>query len=456
MHVRRMVHRMGPDECANVRATEVGVVAAGGALRLLPETEVGVVAAGGALRLLRETEVGLVAAGAALRLPLAAPHGARWMAGLLLVGGVAACATGRAGPESKPRADSADNAADSASDTADTGVVCGDSAEAAQDTAGPALCTDWVGHDGADFEWMSTRLHGEVGTEFGSEMAFLPNFGPCGEPILLAGAGGMHGRELYFVDTKPTIDAVVTDFAMATWSADVTNVRHIVYAGDHDGDGRSDALLVAQDPRRTPGGMVYGLDTEVVDVVGPVRNGDEVEKGGNAGDTDGDGYDDVWLTVTAESYQQSALMIFRGGPERATKSDSDADFTLTGPWGTGVSAFRRGTALVGDLNGDEVPDVAASSPDREDAIGVFPGPPAISITMVAWTSSWAEARTTSIPSGSMFSSTSVAEDGRQIRLVLRMAGWRRPDRFAVRHRSALRGGVPVRPKIPTLPVDSRV
>lgn len=165
-----------------------------------------------------------------------------------------------------------------------------------------------------------------------------------------------------------------TDYAAATWSTRPVSVDHLAGVGDHDGDGWSDALLVSNDNRESPTGIVYGPTLDVVTAVAPVSNWDWVENGGDAGDIDGDGYEDIWLTVQAESYNQSALMIFRGGPTRAVTTDDDADFTLTGPWGDGYRGFGQGMALVGDLDGDTIPDLAVSSPERENTIGIFSGP----------------------------------------------------------------------------------
>ena len=165
---------------------------------------------------------------------------------------------------------------------------------------------------------------------------------------------------------------------------------------DADGDGVAD--LVVGGWGWSPGsgvsttGAIYWLTdatavTELADADTRVRGDQEHERFGwlngivNAGDTDGDGLDEVWVGAHYGGFDGSdpasaegKAYLFRGVPASTTAS-SAADFVVEGD--RGGDWFGFGVAAGGDLNGDGYDDVVASSANNSVAPGnvyIFHGP----------------------------------------------------------------------------------
>jgi len=157
-------------------------------------------------------------------------------------------------------------------------------------------------------------------------------------------------------------------------SGDLTGTA-AVGLGDVNGDGYADLLL--GDPT-TPNGsisLIYG-DEDPTSVMGWARPGDSAgERFGNAvgfaGDPNGDGYADFWVQ-SAGSGDVSSAHLFYGSPEGPTV---DPVWTSTGSdaW----HGWRLGTA--GDVDGDGYGDPFLSSPyldnpgGGEGRVDVFAG-----------------------------------------------------------------------------------
>jgi hypothetical protein len=108
-------------------------------------------------------------------------------------------------------------------------------------------------------------------------------------------------------------------------------------AGDLDGDGRGDVVLVADrmyvwmgrgDP---PGNALEGVTTDAVNVA--------------SGDLDGDGYDD--LIVARLDHAPNRVVIYRGGPDGIAR-EASAEIVAPDPQLSGFGA----TLATADLDGD--------------------------------------------------------------------------------------------------------
>jgi len=133
---------------------------------------------------------------------------------------------------------------------------------------------------------------------------------------------------------------------------------------DVDGDGVQDLLLATEgeDDDALPPGAVHVLAGPVSGIVAlssaaaTLTGGEDSELGGElaAGDTNGDGYDDV--VASGDGDREYVFL----GPVSGTHSVAEADAVLRIAYGAG------GSLATGDVDGDDVGDVVIGAPGDED------------------------------------------------------------------------------------------
>lgn len=143
--------------------------------------------------------------------------------------------------------------------------------------------------------------------------------------------------------------------------------------GDFDGDGLSDvgvaaACIVApscsQQPRilRASSGSTA---LRPLSILGDARDSASLS---NAGDVDGDGYGDV-IVLTEDAQQRHAMFVAHGGPESASRVTPSTGIAITGGW-------VRTAAAAGDVDGDGYADVVATqSEEGAQSVSVYFGGP---------------------------------------------------------------------------------
>ncbi len=138
--------------------------------------------------------------------------------------------------------------------------------------------------------------------------------------------------------------------------------RHVAAAGDVDGDGYGDLLVVAPSADSTPGRLlVYRggprgvAATAALQVSGVGRFGSAVA---GAMDLDADGFADVAVGAFATSGEAGAVHVFRGGPGGLSETAAIVLPATTGPG----SQLGAAVASAGDVDGDGYADLAAGAP----------------------------------------------------------------------------------------------
>lgn len=163
------------------------------------------------------------------------------------------------------------------------------------------------------------------------------------------------------------------------------------FVGDMTGDGEPDLLVGSpQSSATTPDGeyVLYVGKTYIIDspliirqddtddipwsIYGPERDSYFGEATAPAGDVDGDGYADVWISAPSLDDDSGAVYLFSGSAVvNADYSNgfpfSEAEAVLTGADDGG----RFGAKLAGnaDANGDGVMDLAVAAPEADDGQG---------------------------------------------------------------------------------------
>jgi len=126
--------------------------------------------------------------------------------------------------------------------------------------------------------------------------------------------------------------------------------------GDQDGDGTEEWVCIHGLGRLFEGTKTTSTGTMTDD---RSRGGSSFNVGGNAGDVDGDGLDDLWLgasTYSGTKSSQGAAYLFYGPVSSSTATAADATID-------GTSAYQDlGSALAtGDLDGSGALDVVVSA-----------------------------------------------------------------------------------------------
>jgi hypothetical protein len=133
--------------------------------------------------------------------------------------------------------------------------------------------------------------------------------------------------------------------------------------GDVDGDGRGD---VAAYGMNGAAGAFFGAWLDTLPARGPMpalawSSGFPYWGGAGAapaGDTDGDGYADVWShSLSTEGLYRGALFLHRGSEEGFPSSETRQDLVADASWlQTSAALYYRGLDANGDLNGDGLAD----------------------------------------------------------------------------------------------------
>jgi len=152
-------------------------------------------------------------------------------------------------------------------------------------------------------------------------------------------------------------------------------IRRAVGAGDVDGDGLGDLLILSSTP------IDFEDDPKVVHLLlGPIHGqeslgassasiadpGGMVERCANPGDVDGDGFADVLLGAhwaDGDEYESGVVYLFRG-PLGGDMELSDAHAVISGDTEQGGTGKSLGRA--GDIDGDGVEDILIASKGNQD------------------------------------------------------------------------------------------
>ena len=256
-------------------------------------------------------------------------------------------------------------------------VVGASGNDAAGDAAGRVYL--YFGAPGTTLDpGIDATLTGQAaGDVFGSEVAILGDVNGDGFADLGVGADGNDaggagaGRAyVYFGGAGATLEATPDGILTGAATMDSFGVA-ISGAGDVNGDGYDDVIVGAHQTASASGrayiffgGPGAAFDTAPDATLMGQTNGDAFGyAAAGAGDTNGDGYDDV--IVGAYGYGSSAgrAYVFLGGPGAF---DGSADSMLTGA--TANDVFGLSAAGAGDLNGDGFADVIVGA-EGNDAGG---------------------------------------------------------------------------------------
>ncbi len=175
-------------------------------------------------------------------------------------------------------------------------------------------------------------------------------------------------------------------------------------AGDVNGDGYSDVLVSAfqYDNGQTQEGIVYLFNGSSTGLsVNPIWSAESNQEGGyfgsavsNAGDVNGDGYDDVLIGAGCYSngeYREGRAFVYYGS---SIGLSSDPNWTAES--NQAESYFGQSASTAGDVNGDGYSDVIVGAPHfengtwREGGAFVYHGSPTGLSSSPNWTgeSNW--------------------------------------------------------------------
>ncbi|GJM43956.1 MAG: hypothetical protein DHS20C21_07980 [Gemmatimonadota bacterium] len=214
------------------------------------------------------------------------------------------------------------------------GMALGVGGHAAAIAAPPDLVVALTGRDVNDFLGISVSTAGDMNGDGFDDFA--------------VGANGNKGRvyvNLGGFAITPTPDLVLADNGASRFGESVSS------AGDFNGDGYSD-LIVGGGFRQAylfHGGPSLDASVDLV-FQGEHSFGTAVS---SAGDVNGDGFDDV---IIGDHFHNGQAFIFLGGPS----GDSVADVVLTGT--EILAGFGASVGSAGDTNGDGFDDVLVGAP----------------------------------------------------------------------------------------------
>ncbi len=177
--------------------------------------------------------------------------------------------------------------------------------------------------------------------------------------VVHGGPGGIAGGRYSTVAATSLVDA----------QGVYGNSWTVAGAGDVNGDGYDDVIVGVCDtanngvafvlqgsPAGIPSGDVAGAATVLRSDQASVNFGATVD---GAGDTNGDGYDDVIVGALRYDSGLGAAFVFRGGPNGVPSAlAKDAPTILRRQWGAPYFANR--VAGAGDVNGDGYSDVVVN------------------------------------------------------------------------------------------------
>ncbi|ACU61652.1 FG-GAP-like repeat-containing protein [Chitinophaga pinensis] len=139
----------------------------------------------------------------------------------------------------------------------------------------------------------------------------------------------------------------------------------VATAGDINGDGRDEVMLLAPSYHLTSGGygavFIYygsnrGINPNVKTTLAHSVNGGQYFAGmAGGGDLNGDNFDDIAINVPADSQHQGGLAIYYG---TSTGLDTTAQILYGDPSYGSLAGYL---AIAKDLNGDEIDDLVVGS-----------------------------------------------------------------------------------------------
>ncbi len=207
------------------------------------------------------------------------------------------------------------------------------------------------------------------------------NAGPASEPVTITQK--IERSSIATIDVKSLRGGGIK-LENAAWNDEDYLGLTAAGLGDVNGDGYADVAIGSQDANSEHGlaVVVFGAARKrlprVVDVVNLTgKNGFRVEGGpavgralGGGGDVNGDGLHDI---VMRNSDDESAWVLY--GRERFPdtivfeEKNRDRKRALRITKGREIGTFGQSVAIVGDVNGDRVDDIAIGAPDAKQSSG---------------------------------------------------------------------------------------
>jgi hypothetical protein len=208
---------------------------------------------------------------------------------------------------------------------------------------------------------------------FGTAVASAGDVNGDGYGDLIVGAPGVTSSDgntngVAYVYLGGPSGLASNPFRLASNDYDEQFALYVIGAGDINGDGYAD--LVVSETNQSYAYIYFGGP------LGPADTADEVlypigQLGSinvaAAGDVNGDGYADL-ITAATDDNQTGTGYLYLGGPTGFPETPSQ---TLAAPFPSPGSSFGEALAGVGDLNGDGYADVAIAGIDATNSPGVY-------------------------------------------------------------------------------------
>lgn len=160
----------------------------------------------------------------------------------------------------------------------------------------------------------------------------------------------------------------VADVTMTGENADDSFGAAVSSAGDVNGDGHDDIIVGAQNYNNYKGRSYIFFGSSVMNNVADlIMDGEPDDSFGNAvsdaGDINGDGYDDVIVGASAYNNLTGRAYVFFGG----SAINNVADIFLTAEHSVGL--FGNSVSSAGDVNNDGISDLVVGAPGVENNRG---------------------------------------------------------------------------------------